>query len=249
MTTANPENRRVSRTFSRNTKKKRSEHDDLDIPAQPTKKPSPDTEEPAVDALADVKQKNQAVASATETAEEDQKKDKVVEVVEINGRTYRIVRDLQRCQAIRTPNPKLADEIKAMDDSLNFKFSHTLFTVVDKIGEGTFSSVYRAVDEFGFIADNSNSSSASNVPEWYEPLAMTIETGTPYDEDKFKFTDTLGLDEAERPVLVAKRYVAIKRIYPTSSPLRQKTELDMLFRLGYPLLLYLHFIVNILCGS
>ncbi|KAK4052037.1 Cell division control protein 7 [Microbotryomycetes sp. JL201] len=68
------------------------------------------------------------------------------------------------------------------------------YKLIDKVGEGTFSSVYKAVDSCHDQYDNS---------AWVSPQTVTNANGT-------------------------KVYVAVKRIYVTSSPVRIQNELELL---------------------
>ncbi|KAM0788031.1 hypothetical protein ACM66B_006230 [Microbotryomycetes sp. NB124-2] len=68
------------------------------------------------------------------------------------------------------------------------------YKLVDKVGEGTFSSVYKAVDTCHDQYDNT---------AWVSPQTVTNASGS-------------------------KVYVAVKRIYVTSSPVRIQNELELL---------------------
>lgn len=80
----------------------------------------------------------------------------------------------------------------------------SLYKIVDKIGEGTFSSVYKAIDTFHDYYDNF---------VWTHKIAHppVLSNGQPRQRNRV--------------------YVALKRIYVTSSPDRIANELEIMEQL------------------
>ncbi|KAH8688875.1 putative cell cycle protein kinase [Talaromyces proteolyticus] len=91
------------------------------------------------------------------------------------------------------------------------------FRLINRIGEGTFSTVYKAEDLLYDSYDNDwNLEKDLNDSHWDSPpskkrrLGDTLTSGTPSNEKR-------------KP-----RYVALKKIYVTSSPFRIQNELELL---------------------
>ncbi|ORY48010.1 kinase-like domain-containing protein [Leucosporidium creatinivorum] len=93
-------------------------------------------------------------------------------------------------EAIQYEMAKLTENVPALIGS---------YKLVDRLGEGTFSSVYKAIDLKHSQYDNSV----------WSPTSLDPVTGLPQPK-------------------AGKVYVALKRIYVTSSPIRIQNELDIL---------------------
>lgn len=102
------------------------------------------------------------------------------------------------------------------------------YRIVDRLGEGTFSSVYKAIDTYHYRYDNRY---------WREPSPDPL-TGRPFTEsatwtrqvrekcrERGVYVSGPDRDEYELPKKV---YVALKRIYMTSSPERIANELEIM---------------------
>lgn len=180
----------------------------------------------------------------------------------------------------------IALEIQELEDSV--PLLKTSYHLLDRLGEGTFSSVYKAIDLHHNLYDNShwtsydasdenippassdaktfpstNTSSSSNSMfddiNLFKPDKSTQRTFTPagMSHDPFaavigeqatnKFTETLQRHALEcgklpiayktpqrgRPKDKGNVYVALKRIYVTSSPQRIMNELELMAQLRY----------------
>ena len=102
---------------------------------------------------------------------------------------------------------RLEEEISQLNDSVH---GLDAYHIVDKLGEGTFSSVYKAIDVHHAMFANA---------EWFK-------TNTPHI--------------APRPARHPTVYVALKRIYVTSSTARILNELEIMESLrGAPFISYL----------
>ncbi len=89
------------------------------------------------------------------------------------------------------------------------------FRMIDRIGEGTFSTVYKAEDLHYDLYQNDWDIESANDSTWSSPPAKSRQ----YE----------SWQKPRRP-----RYVAIKKIYVTSSPSRIQNELELLHALqGY----------------
>ena len=94
------------------------------------------------------------------------------------------------------------------------------YRLIDRLGSGTFSSVYKAIDLHYDKYDNSVWERAGNMHHTAAPFVL----------------QPLGKDEGEAQTLVrgdsqrksGKVYVAVKRIYVTSGPERVKNELAIM---------------------
>lgn len=107
---------------------------------------------------------------------------------------------------------RIEEEIRVMEQDVE---GLSQFEVVDKLGEGTFSSVYKAIDKNHHLYDNHL---------WTGKLS-----GPP------SLTTTSGQSNRSKNV-----YVALKRIYVTSSPQRILNELEIMENLrGYENISYL----------
>ncbi|KAK9254499.1 kinase-like domain-containing protein [Lipomyces tetrasporus] len=113
-------------------------------------------------------------------------------------------------------DPQVAEELDSFAHS--FKDVANRFRLVSKIGEGTFSSVYKAEDMEYDVFDNSWDLDRS--PEGKRRLAA-LDTYPPIAKRQ-------KMSMAPR----RKKYVAIKRIYVTSSPQRILNELVLLHTLS-----------------
>ncbi|RUS19993.1 kinase-like domain-containing protein, partial [Endogone sp. FLAS-F59071] len=104
----------------------------------------------------------------------------------------------------------------------SFKGLGEQFKLVDKIGEGTFSSVYKAVDLQHDQYDNS---------QWVSDSEDENEGVLGLDDDNTRRGQLLG-SKRKRPADSRGKYVAIKRIYVTSSPMRIENEISILHDLS-----------------
>ncbi|RUS29788.1 hypothetical protein BC938DRAFT_480242 [Jimgerdemannia flammicorona] len=100
------------------------------------------------------------------------------------------------------------------------------FRLVDKIGEGTFSSVYRAIDLQHDQYDNSHW-----VSDSLDAGSDAEAAGEDPDPDKGD-QRRLGRKRKWRDDAPAAGFVAIKRIYVTSSPVRIENEISILHDLS-----------------
>jgi cell division control protein 7 len=111
-------------------------------------------------------------------------------------------------------NPADEQLVKSVHKFRNdFPLLEDWYHIVSATGEGTFSTVYRAVDNYYHLCDKSWDW-ACNTPAFVE---YCPEAGTK----------------------VEKRFVALKRIYSNTSPDRVATEIEMLRLLRYDLALSL----------
>jgi cell division control protein 7 len=94
------------------------------------------------------------------------------------------------------------DDVQKLNSLLNDKYE-----VIEKIGEGTFSSVYKSIDIKYAIYDNNSWTSFCNVSSFF-------------------------IKKENNGYFHKVRYVAIKNIYMTSSPERIKNEINILHTLG-----------------
>ncbi|KAL9000824.1 MAG: hypothetical protein Q9169_000578 [Polycauliona sp. 2 TL-2023] len=95
------------------------------------------------------------------------------------------------------------------------------FRMIGRIGEGTFSTVYKAEDlHYDFYQNDWDTETLDANPG---PSSSAEIRRRQYSQD-----------EQGRPILRRPRYVAIKKIYVTSSPMRIQNELELLHDLqGY----------------
>ncbi|KAL9005031.1 MAG: hypothetical protein Q9188_002180 [Gyalolechia gomerana] len=95
------------------------------------------------------------------------------------------------------------------------------FRMIDRIGEGTFSTVYKAEDMHYDFYQNDWDIEAEDGSKWSSPPVKRRRRETSQDHHRRQ--------TSRRP-----RYVAIKKIYVTSSPTRIQNELELLHDLqGY----------------
>ncbi|KAL8737702.1 MAG: hypothetical protein Q9181_001420 [Wetmoreana brouardii] len=95
------------------------------------------------------------------------------------------------------------------------------FRMIDRIGEGTFSTVYKAEDMHYNFYQNDWDIEGSDGSKWSSPPVKKRRHQYPQDPQSRRRT--------RQP-----RYVAIKKIYVTSSPSRIQNELELLHDLqGY----------------
>ncbi|KAI9837858.1 MAG: hypothetical protein M1819_006792 [Sarea resinae] len=114
----------------------------------------------------------------------------------------------------------VAEDIKRFEQS--FKGISNRFRLINRIGEGTFSTVYKAEDLLYHKYRNDWDLEQNESLKWTSPPSKKRRTG---DED----TGSTGQRRRRKP-----QYVAIKKIYVTSSPIRIQNELELLYDLkGY----------------
>ncbi|KAL8735594.1 MAG: hypothetical protein Q9166_000763 [cf. Caloplaca sp. 2 TL-2023] len=95
------------------------------------------------------------------------------------------------------------------------------FRMIDRIGEGTFSTVYKAEDMHYDFYQNDWDIEAEDGTTWSSP---------PGKKQRRQYSQDREGRRRSRPP----RYVAIKKIYVTSSPMRIQNELELLHDLqGY----------------
>jgi hypothetical protein len=116
----------------------------------------------------------------------------------------------------------LKEEVTEIMDEFTTLGSY--YQLVDKIGEGTFSSVYKAVDVRHEYYDNSNWD-LSAICNDYERINLDQSSSLmSQDEEASDHHES----ESQEPT---KHYVALKRIYVTSSPERITSEIEILHQL------------------
>ncbi|RPA95045.1 kinase-like protein [Choiromyces venosus 120613-1] len=111
-------------------------------------------------------------------------------------------------------DPAIAEEMERFAHT--FKGFEKRYRLVNKIGEGTFSSVYKAEDLLYDHYDNSWDIDYKDEARWAAPPSKKRRTGH-------------GGNDMEP---VRPKYVAIKKIYVTSSPTRIQNELELLHDLS-----------------
>ncbi|KAL9586123.1 MAG: hypothetical protein Q9212_001104 [Teloschistes hypoglaucus] len=95
------------------------------------------------------------------------------------------------------------------------------FRMIDRIGEGTFSTVYKAEDMHYDFYQNDWDIEAADGSKWSSP---------PVKKRRHEYSQ----DSEARQRMRQPRFVAIKKIYVTSSPTRIQNELELLHDLqGY----------------
>ncbi|KAI4109229.1 MAG: hypothetical protein L6R37_000660 [Teloschistes peruensis] len=95
------------------------------------------------------------------------------------------------------------------------------FRMINRIGEGTFSTVYKAEDMHYDFYQNDWDIEAADGSKWSSPPVKKRRNEHPQDSE--------GRQRTRQP-----RFVAIKKIYVTSSPTRIQNELELLHDLqGY----------------
>ncbi|KAK9457671.1 kinase-like domain-containing protein [Dipodascopsis uninucleata] len=114
-------------------------------------------------------------------------------------------------------DPEVVEEIEAFTKS--FKEVAKRFKLIGKIGEGTFSSVYKAEDLHYALHDNSWD--LDRIPVRKERVLMPSNRAI-IGKKELKISKSGKI----------KKYVAIKRIYVTSSPQRVLNELELLHTLS-----------------
>lgn len=100
------------------------------------------------------------------------------------------------------------EELKTLNISM--KGINGRYRLLQKIGEGTFSSVYKAEDELYDCYENPWDVDQKNASKWSSP----------------------PLKKPYRSAKIEKKYVALKKIYVTSSPARIQNELELLYDLA-----------------
>ncbi|KAI9202648.1 kinase-like domain-containing protein [Polychytrium aggregatum] len=103
------------------------------------------------------------------------------------------------------------------------------YRILDKIGEGTFSSVYKAVDLMHFQYDNTSWCQDHNADRRWLAAASRLKDIYPLPQ--------LYLERrmSDQLATTACGLVAVKRIYATSSPMRIHNEVQLLHKLsGHP---------------
>ncbi|KAI9289132.1 kinase-like domain-containing protein [Umbelopsis sp. AD052] len=123
----------------------------------------------------------------------------------------------------KSPEDLLNEEVTEIMDEFTTLGSY--YQLVDKIGEGTFSSVYKAVDVRHEYYDNSNWD-LSAICNGYERINLDQSSSMSQDEEAL---DHHHESESQEP---QKHYVALKRIYVTSSPERITSEIEILHQLS-----------------
>ncbi|KAG2180398.1 hypothetical protein INT44_003402, partial [Umbelopsis vinacea] len=123
----------------------------------------------------------------------------------------------------KSPEDLLNEEVTEIMDEFTTLGSY--YQLVDKIGEGTFSSVYKAVDVRHEYYDNSNWD-LSAICNGYERINLDQSSSMSQDEEAL---DHYHESESQEP---QKHYVALKRIYVTSSPERITSEIEILHQLS-----------------
>ncbi|RDL31775.1 Protein kinase-like (PK-like) [Venustampulla echinocandica] len=102
-----------------------------------------------------------------------------------------------------------------------FKGIKERFRLINRIGEGTFSTVYKAEDLLYDHFENDWDPDKENPNlNWCSPPVKRRKTNHPYEDE-----DDHRQRRQEGP---PKKYVAIKKIYATSSPMRILNELELL---------------------
>ncbi|KAG0643466.1 kinase-like domain-containing protein [Tuber brumale] len=111
-------------------------------------------------------------------------------------------------------DPAISEEMERFAHT--FKGFEKRYRLVNKIGEGTFSSVYKAEDLLYDHYDNSWDIDYKDEARWATPPSKKRRTGR-------------GNNDIEP---IRPKYVAIKKIYVTSSPTRIQNELELLHDLS-----------------
>ncbi|CAM0138785.1 unnamed protein product [Umbelopsis sp. WA50703] len=126
----------------------------------------------------------------------------------------------------KTAEELLKEEVTEIMDE--FTTLGEYYKLVDKIGEGTFSSVYKAIDVRHDYYDNS-SWDLSSICKDYERINLeeshSATTSESVDANDHSGNQKYSNDETPT------RYVALKRIYVTSSPQRITSEIEILHQL------------------
>lgn len=112
------------------------------------------------------------------------------------------------CSSQETDDPQVIEEINEFLNS--YPGLNQRYKLITKIGEGTFSSVYKAVDLLHHRYINDWDIDAEPEARWQSPpLSKRAK---------------LDHESSDAPA----KYVAIKKIYVTSSPARIQNELELL---------------------
>ncbi|KAG4028844.1 hypothetical protein MFRU_019g01300 [Monilinia fructicola] len=112
-------------------------------------------------------------------------------------------------------DPATAEDIAKFEAT--FKGIKDRFRLINRIGEGTFSTVYKAEDLLYEHYDNDWDLEEKEQSAWTSPPVKKRRTGGA--------RDVMNEYNQQRR---GKKYVAIKKIYVTSSPTRILNELDLL---------------------
>ncbi|MCJ1382206.1 hypothetical protein MMC17_005318 [Xylographa soralifera] len=104
----------------------------------------------------------------------------------------------------RAIDPTVKEDMIKFEES--FKGINKRYRLIDRIGEGTFSTVYKAEDLLYEHYYNDWDADSPDAAFWVSPNSVNGDT-----------------PQHKRP-----RYVAIKKIYVTSSPIRIQNELELL---------------------
>lgn len=112
----------------------------------------------------------------------------------------------------------VAEDIEKFTNT--FKGISTRFRLINRIGEGTFSTVYKAEDLYYDVYHNDwdLDPPEREASKWSSPPLKKRRTGD-------------GATSMSRPSGRKPQYVAIKKIYVTSSPNRIQNELELLYDL------------------
>ncbi|KAH0565322.1 hypothetical protein GP486_001283 [Trichoglossum hirsutum] len=114
-----------------------------------------------------------------------------------------------------TPDEAVQDDIEKFKNT--FKGIAQRFRLINRIGEGTFSTVYKAEDLLYDNYDNQWDIEQKDVSKWAPPPLKRRRMGDG------PMPPTRAHSRNQKP-----KYVAIKKIYVTSSPIRTQNELELL---------------------
>ena len=121
----------------------------------------------------------------------------------------------------------------------HFPTLYDTYRLLDKIGEGTFSTVYKAIDIRHAYYDNEDWVYCTNAPVLFHPVEKVPDQSLPdklfekEKDDNDQDGDGNDKDGRKRVFGLEKwRYVAVKRVYATSSPARIASEINMLTACG-----------------
>ncbi|TVY81823.1 Cell cycle serine/threonine-protein kinase hsk1 [Lachnellula suecica] len=118
-------------------------------------------------------------------------------------------------------DPALQEEMLKFQDTFGAGITER-FRLIGRIGEGTFSTVYKAEDLLYDHYDNDWDLEEKENPKWASPPMKKRRTGL-----QRTISDVSQYSQQRRKP----RYVAIKKIYVTSSPLRILNEIELLSKL------------------
>ncbi|KAI9787585.1 MAG: hypothetical protein M1839_000116 [Geoglossum umbratile] len=113
-----------------------------------------------------------------------------------------------------TPDEAVQDDIEKFNKT--FRGISQRFRLINRIGEGTFSTVYKAEDLLYDKFNNQWDTEQKDASKWVPPPLKRRRVGD----------DSLSSTAQRQDQRV--KYVAIKKIYVTSSPIRIQNELELL---------------------